>query len=95
MAKVEIKTVEFDTKSTETLMNIARAVVEFPEYPGIREAAGRMLRKLEQDLAEKIAKVREEEAKAAAEAEAKKAADAKAAADAEAKKAEQQKGKAA
>jgi hypothetical protein len=91
MAKVEIKTVEFDTKTAETLMNIARAAVEFPEYAGIREAANRMLRKMEQDLTEKLVKVREEEAKAAAEAEAKKAADAKAAAD----KAEQQKGKAA
>jgi hypothetical protein len=83
--KMEVKTVDFDMEKAEKLMNIAMSAVQFPEYPGIREATTRMLRKMEQDLEEKLVKVHEEEAKALAEAEAKKAADAAKAAEAAAK----------
>ena len=90
--KVEVKTVQFDVEEAQKLLQIAAAVVNFPKYLAIGDAARRMLDRMEADLEEKLAKVREEEAKALAEAEAKKAAEAKAAAD---KEAQQAKGKAA
>jgi len=77
--KVEVKTVAFDVDEAQKLLTLAAAATGFPKYTGIAEAANRMLQKMEQDLEEKLAKVHEEEAKAAVEAEIKKAAEAKAA----------------
>ena len=75
--KAEVKTVTFDVEETHRLLTLAAAATGFPKYAGIAEAANRMLAKVEQDLEEKLAKVHEEEAKATAEAEMKKAIEAR------------------
>jgi hypothetical protein len=75
--KSEVKTVTFDVEETHRLLTLAAAATGFPKYSGIAEAANRMLAKVEQDLEDKLTKVHEEEAKATAEAEMKKAIEAR------------------
>ena len=75
--KAEMKTVAFDVEETHRLLMLAAVATGFPKYSGITEAANRMLMKVEQDLEEKLAKVHEEEAKALADAEMKKAIEAR------------------
>ena len=84
--KPDIKTVDFDVKTVDMLLDVARRVVDFPLYSSIAEADNRMLRKINQDLEEKLTKIHEEEAKAQAEEEAKAQEEAKKAADEEAAK---------
>ena len=77
MKKVEVKTVTFDVDEVQKLLTLAAAAAGFPKYVGIAEAANRMLGKVEQDLEEKLAKVREDEAKEAAAASSQPADDPK------------------
>ena len=65
MKKVEIKIVSFDVDEAQKLLTLAAAATGFPKYAGIADAANRMLQKMEQDLEEKLTKVREDEAKEA------------------------------